>query len=216
MRKILFKLLAMSMVIIGLALPIKSYAIGTDTAIKESCSNRANELNQKQRKLWSDHISWTRSFVVSDLASLEDKQAVLGRLLKNQDDIGDSFKPYYGKENSKKLSALLREHISIAGQVVDAAKAGKQDDLVKYNKQWYENADKIAEFLSTINPNWPKNTVKDIFYKHLQLLTEQVVSMLKKNWNGDIQAYDKGEAHMLMFADIISKGIMKQFPEKFK
>lgn len=216
MRKIIFKLSVVSMIIIGLITPIKGYAIGIDTSMKEPCSNLANELDQKQRRLWSDHVSWTRSFIISDLASLEDKDAVLGRLLKNQDDIGASFKPYYGEENSKKLATLLREHITIAGQVADAAKSGKQDDLVKYNKLWYENADKIADFLNSINPNWSKNAVKDILHKHLQFVTEQVVTRLKKNWNGDIDAYDKGETHMLMLADIISQGIIKQFPEKFK
>ena len=114
---------------------------------------------------------WTRSFIVSDLASLEDKDPVLKRLLKNQDDIGNSIKPYYGEEAGNALSKLLREHIEIAGQVVDAAKNDNKDDLEKYNKLWHENADAIAKLLSDANPNWPNAAVKDMLYKHLDFVT---------------------------------------------
>jgi hypothetical protein len=32
----------------------------------------------------------------------------------------------------------------------------------------------------------------------------------------DIKSYDAGHAHMLMFADTLTDGITKQFPDKFK
>ncbi|SFA91628.1 glycosyltransferase [Clostridium frigidicarnis] len=188
-----------------------------DKSSKETCFSKSQvDLKMSERKLWSDHVLWTRNFIISDLASLEDKDAVLQRLLKNQDDIGNAIKPYYGEEAGNNLSKLLREHITIAGQVVDAAKNGNKKDLEKYNKDWYENADKISEFLSSANPNWSNKDLKDMLYKHLQLTTDEVLARLNKDWKADIAAYDKGENHMLMFADMLSNGIMKQFPEKFK
>lgn len=188
-----------------------------DKSSKETCFSKSQvDLKMAERKLWSDHVLWTRNFIISDLASLEDKDAVLQRLLKNQDDIGNAIKSYYGEEAGNNLSKLLREHITIAGQVVDAAKSGNKKDLEKYNKDWYENADKISEFLSSANPNWSNKDLKDMLYKHLQLTTDEVLARLNKDWKADIAAYDKGENHMLMFADMLSNGIMKQFPEKFK
>ncbi len=50
---------------------------------------------------------------------------------------------------------------------------------------------------------------------HLALTTTKVVSRMNKDWAADIEAYDKGHAHMLMLADMLSDGIIKQFPEKF-
>jgi len=55
-----------------------------------------------------------------------------------------------------------------------------------------------------------------MLYKHLQFVTDQVVDRLNKDWKSDITAYDKGEEHMINFADILSDGIIKQFPDKFK
>lgn len=51
--------------------------------------------------------------------------------------------------------------------------------------------------------------LKDMLSKHLQFVTDQVVARLNKDWKSDIEAYDKGENHMIMFADMISEGIIK-------
>ena len=208
----LFSLFLLSLILV----PSKVQAL-EDKESKDIPYNKTTcELRMAERKLWIDHVLWTRSFIVSDLASLEDKGDVLERLLKNQDDIGNSIKPYYGEEAGKQLSTLLREHIEIGGQVVDAAKSGNKTDLEKYNKLWYENVDKIADFLSSANPNYSNETLKDMLHKHLEFVTAQVVARLNKDWKADITASDKGEDHMIMFADMLVDGIIKQFPKKFK
>ena len=48
------------------------------------------------RKLWEDHITWTRLFIVSASAGLPDTDATTQRLLANQTDIGNAVKAYYG------------------------------------------------------------------------------------------------------------------------
>jgi len=179
-------------------------------------SKSSVELNMTMRKLWEDHITYTRNYIISALADLEDIGKVAERLLKNQDDIGDAIKPIYGDEAGKKMAALLRDHILVATEVVKAAKMGNSEELSKANKKWYANADDIAAFLSGANPNWPKNGLQDMLYKHLEYTTQEVISRLKKDWAADIEAYDKGHVHMLMFADVLTDGIVKQFPSKFK
>jgi len=206
-----FSSLLILMFFTTLMMPLKASGIDNDIPSTDSIVN----LKMNERKLWIDHVLWTRNFIISDLASLPDKDVVLQRLLKNQDDIGSSIKPYYGEEAGNKLSKLLREHISIAGQVVDAAESNNKADLDKYNKSWYKNADEIAEFLSKANPNWSNSELKDMLHKHLEFVTNQSVARLNKNWKVDIEAYDKGEDHMIMFADMLSEGIIKQFPKKF-
>lgn len=216
MKKI-FRCLLLSLFLLTLTLcPLKVQAMEVSSYSDTSCTKAKCDLKMAERKLWIDHVLWTRSFIVSDIASLKDKDAVLERLLKNQDDIGSSIKPYYGEEAGNKLATLLREHIELAGQVVDAAKSNTKSDLEKYNKLWYENADKIADFLSSANPNYSNKELKDMLYKHLQLVTDQVVARLNSDWKADIEAYDKGEDHMINFADVLSNGIIKQFPKKFK
>lgn len=175
----------------------------------------AVDLRMAMRKLWEEHIVYTRNFIISSLGGLEDAGVAADRLLKNQDDIGSAIAPLYGEDAGKKLASLLREHILIAADIVTAAKAGNNDGVAKGEERWTKNADDIAVFLAGANPNWPVQTLKDMMYKHLALTTTEVVSRLKKDWPTDIAAYDEGHTHMLMFADILTDGIVKQFPKKF-
>lgn len=172
------------------------------------------ELKLAMRKLWEDHITWTRMYIVSALAGLEDADKVAGRLLQNQDDLGNAIKPYYGEEAGAKLAQLLKEHIMIATEVVQAARTGMAMELTKAQAKWTANADEIAAFLSGANPHWSKAVLADMLHKHLEYTTDEVTCRLKKDWPGDIAAYDKGHVHMLMFADALTAGIAKQFPKK--
>ncbi|NJD62884.1 MAG: acetylglutamate kinase [Deltaproteobacteria bacterium] len=167
------------------------------------------------RQLWEEHIVYTRNFIISSLGDLGDTGKVAERLLRNQDDIGNAIKPIYGEEAGGKLALLLRDHILIAADLVKAAKTGDNDGVAKSRTRWYANADDIAAFLSGANPNWKKADLTEMLYKHLDYTTTEVVSRLKKDWAADINAYDLGHAHMLMFSDALTDGIVKQFPKKF-
>lgn len=156
-----------------------------------------------------------KNYIVSAFADSEDKDKVLARLLQNQQDIGDVFKPYYGEAVGDKLAQLLREHILIAGKVLGAVKAGNQADVEKYNKEWYTNADDIAKFLSSQNPKYSYEQLKEMLHEHLELITDDVTARVKKDWDAEIVAFDKGLEHMIMFADILTEGLIKQFPDKF-
>ncbi|WP_079508721.1 glycosyltransferase [Mesobacillus jeotgali] len=169
------------------------------------------------RRLWVDHVLWTSNYITSaTTAGSEDQKDVLARLLKNQEDIGNAIKPVYGEEAGNKLTALLKEHIVIAGDIVEAAKAGKKTMLDQLNKKWYRNADDIAVFLSSANPNLKNEKLKDLLYKHLGLVADDLDASLQKDWAARIVSIDDGMSHIIMMADAISAAVLKQFPEKFK
>jgi hypothetical protein len=49
-------------------------------------------LRSDMRRLWEDHITWTRLAVISLTTNSPDTEATVGRLLKNQTDIGNAVK----------------------------------------------------------------------------------------------------------------------------
>lgn len=181
----------------------------------QACATQKSiELNRAMRKLWEDHITYTRNFIISALSNLEDKDAVTQRLLKNQDDLGDAIKPFYGDAAGDALAKLLRDHILIAADIVQDAIVGNTQKLDNDKVRWKSNADDIALFLSKANPNWSREKLQDLLYKHLELTEGELVSRLKKEWVADVDFYDKGHEHMLMVADALTDGIAQQFPEK--
>jgi hypothetical protein len=175
----------------------------------------SSELKTAMRKLWEDHIIWTRNVILNIMDGLPGTDNAVERLLKNQDDIGNAVKPYYGDDAGKKLTELLKTHITTAADLLKAAKAGDDNAFKDANKKWSDNADEIAEFLSGANPNWPKSDMKKMMHDHLQLTTDEAVARLKKDYAGDITAFDKVHDEILSMSDMLADGIVKQFPDKF-
>lgn len=167
------------------------------------------------RKLWTDHIVWTRQYVVAALAGAPDAEAAAGRLLRNQDDLGNAIVPFYGEAAGKALTGLLKQHILIAVDLIAAAKSGDQSKFKDADGRWTRNAEEIATLLSGANPAWPKKDVVDLLNLHLKLTKEEVVARLAKNWAADVQAFDDVFTEINTVADTLSAGIISQFPAKF-
>src|SRR5688500_12078784 len=125
-------------------------------------SNAADDLRTDMRKLWEDHITWTRLFIVSAVAGLPDTDATAGRLLQNQADIGDAIATYYGDDAGARLTDLLRQHILVAADLVGAARAGAAAAVETHRDAWYANGDEIAEFLAAANPAWPAEDLRQM------------------------------------------------------
>jgi hypothetical protein len=143
-------------------------------------SSKQVALQMAMRKLWEDHITWTRVFIISTLGGLPDRDAATQRLLQNQVDIGNAIKAYYSDAAGEKLTALLKEHITTAAEVVAAAKAGDKTKLDEANKRWVANADQIADFLSGANSaNWRAAEMRSMMHDHLNLTTREVVTRLQ-------------------------------------
>lgn len=197
------------------------------------------------RELWGEHVVYTRNFIISAVAGLPDAAPVEQRLLRNQDELGDAIKPYYGDAAGSRLTALLRSHIQLAGRTVTAAKGinhamhgGYQPQVdttqIKTNAQdptaagtdstalnaavaaLRANADTIATFLSTANPrNWSRSTLQGAFQMHITLLLQEATARIKGDWTADLAAFDASHGQALQMADMLSDGIIKQFPNRF-
>ncbi len=172
-------------------------------------------LKQDMRKLWTDHVVWTRDYIIAAVGDQPDAKAAADRLMKNQEDIGKAVATFYGAAAGQQLTTLLKEHIAIAVDLIKAAKAGDKAGQQQADSRWQQNAVQIAEFLSKANPHWPKDALTDLMKKHLSTTTNEVVARLNKDWEADVRAFDEVYAHILHMADALSEGIVKQFPNKF-
>jgi hypothetical protein len=186
----------------------------TSAAPMSSMSSQT-ALNEAMRKLWTDHVVYTRLYIISAVAGTPDAQPTAARLLKNQEDIGNAIVPYYGAAAGQKLTDLLKQHILIAVDLVNAAKAGDSAKQADADRRWHQNATDLATFLSGANPNWPRQAVVDMLNNHLTLTTREAVDRLQKNYSDDITNFDAIFNQSMMMADTLSSGIIKQFPNKF-
>ena len=187
-------------------------------AAKPSKGMTAKQLafHDAMRKLWEDHVTWTRLAIVDIAAGAPSTNATAARLLENQTDIGDAIAPYYGKAAGAKLTSLLREHILIAVDVLTAAKTANQAGLATAQQRWTANANEIAAFLHSANPKWSQKMLQAMMLTHLELTTREAVAWLGGDWSGSIAAYENVHTEILAMSDMLSSGIEKQFPRRFR
>ncbi|MEO7428951.1 MAG: hypothetical protein ABIY48_06165 [Acidimicrobiales bacterium] len=167
------------------------------------------------RKLWEDHVQWTRLYIVSAVAGLPDADATLTRLLQNQTDIGNAVAGFYGNDAGAKLTTLLKGHIATAGEIITAAKASDNAAVTKASTAWYANADEIASFLAGANPAWPAATLKDMMKTHLDQTLAEATAQLTGDYAKSVSEYDHIVTHIVDMADALSSGIVTQFPDRF-
>ena len=173
-------------------------------------------LRRTMDRLWEEHVAWTRLAIISLTTNAPDTKATVARLLRNQTDIGNAVKPFYGAAAGKQLTALLREHILIAADLIAVAQKGDGGGVSAQQARWTKNADEIAALLANANPRfWKLGAMKAMMHDHLRLTTDEVVARLKGDWAADVRAYDRVEQEILHMSEMLADGLVGQFPSRF-
>ncbi|MCL2383406.1 MAG: LysM peptidoglycan-binding domain-containing protein [Oscillospiraceae bacterium] len=174
------------------------------------------DLSKQMRLFWSQHVYWTRLLIISIVDELKDTDYATKRVLKTAPDIASLFTPYYGPQVTELLTKLLTEHLVVGKNLIVAAHEKNAANVEKYNREWYENADKIANAFSRVNPTYyNEEAVREMFYRHLDLTKEELSYRLSQNYAEDVEAFNKVEHEAMMMADFFVDGIVSQFPNRF-
>ncbi len=181
-----------------------------------SCiSTNQVDLLENMNLVWQQHIMWTRMLLISIAENLGDLKATQTRLLQNPKDIANIFRKYYGNNIANMIEALITQHLEIGEKLIVALKNNNQQLATDLNNQWYRNADEIAKAFSNINPFYPEEQVRQMFYEHLKLTSDEVAARLKKDYTADINAFDMVQAEILKMSNFFVNGIVMQFPSLF-
>jgi hypothetical protein len=176
---------------------------------------KVTELRLSLHDLWVEHIVWTRQYIVAAAADQPDASFAAERLMRNQEEIGNAIKPLYGDQAGDQLTSQLKDHILVAVDLLEAAKAGDSNALEQIERKWYANADEIATFLSEANPNWTKEDMLNMVNEHLSLTKTEAVARLTGDYATDVTTFDALFQHAVSMADEFTVGIVNQFPERF-
>ena len=168
------------------------------------------------RKLWEDHITWTRVVIMGILDELPGTNTYIERLLQNYEDMEDALAPYYG-DDAEVLGDLIKDHLVIAAELLTAANNGDAAGVEAARVRWYANAHDIAVQMSEMNPQfWPLQETEDMWVEHLDATLLEATTHLSGDFAGEVAAYDQIHDLALEMADFMSDGVMQQFPSQFK
>ncbi len=165
------------------------------------------------RKLWEDHITWTRVVIIGILDELPGTNTYIGRLLQNYEDMEDALAPYYG-DDAEVLGDLIKDHLVIAAEILTALNNGQPTDALIAS--WYANAHDIAVQMNKMNPTfWPLEETEQMWTDHLDATLAEAIDHFTGDFAGEVAAYDQVHDMALEMADFISNGVMMQFPSQF-
>jgi len=170
------------------------------------------DLTDYFRMLWGEHVLWTRMVIIGIINELPELQNSTERLLRNATDFANALRPFYGDEVAQTFENLFRQHITIAAELVEAAKMGDSAQVDSIWQSWVDNANQIAEFLNSINPYWSADDWSAMMQEHLELLGENVMLLLEGNFTESINGFDEIQAQAMEMADMMAEGIVMQFP----
>jgi hypothetical protein len=179
-------------------------------------TTKALALHDGMRALWESHGTWTERAIVDFVGGLPDTQLAVKRLLHNQTQIGNAVKPFYGRKAGNQLTALLKAHINAAVAVLAAAKSGDATATAKAKAAFFANGNRIASFLHAANPrHWGLRAMRRMMRVHLNQVIALAVDQLQGRYAAAVALYDVYIDHILDMADMLSKGIIQQFPGRF-
>src|SRR5580658_3152267 len=168
-------------------------------------------LNRQWRLLWEQHTLWTRTLMISIASNSANQVATSARLFKNVSDMAAVMDRYFGSNVAGKFSNLFSAHVTIADQLISAARDNQTQRFISLKKEWFDNATQISNFLSSINTYWKRDVINEIMNSYLRLSLTEATSYLNGNFDDDINAYDAVERESLLMADMFSEGIVSRF-----
>ena len=183
--------------------------------VGNSISKSEAEFRSVMRLLWQQHISWARMVMVSLAYDLPDTDVVIARLLQNPVDMGDMLRPLYGDYIADQYTGLIKEHLTLAAELIKALLAGDVQGASAIEKSWYANGDQVAEFLSSINPYLSKQKFQEMFYSHLELTQKEAMAVINKDFEQDIATFDMIAMEAIAMADMISDAITQKYKGLF-
>jgi hypothetical protein len=168
-----------------------------------------------RRKLGEDHITWTRLTIRGVFRGDPETTATGPRLLQNQDETGTAIKPDDGAAAGDPLTALLKEPITTAADLLTDAKIGDTAAINAASARWYANGAAIAAVRPTTNPaSWPLAPLQAKMKTHLDTTLNEALVNLHQDYPADVAAYDAVHEHIVMMAGALSAGLIAQFSDR--
>lgn len=173
-----------------------------------SWSDDTRAYRELSLRRWYDHVIYTRNTILSLLSHGQDVTDSINRLLKNQDDIGDLFRPFYPAAQVDDIVLLLKDHIKQAGDIITASMAG--EDTATLIEKWRANCQAILAALIALDPDWAETDLARLWDEHLDLTLNELVLRNTQEWANDIVNFDRIMDNIQKISDILVDGISQQ------
>lgn len=188
----------------------------TALSIESLPGDKAQALRERMRAAWEEEALWTRDWLKDEAAARRaEARGPSGRLLAAYDDIGALLGEHLGAETGRRVASMLREQAGFAADVLTAARRGDKAAMGTADGRWRENAFRLAELLSGVNPSWSRDETRALFNERVTWTQRQVAAQVEEDWATDIPYFEGAREHGRRIADWLTNGLVEQFPDRF-
>lgn len=168
------------------------------------------------RDLWLGHILSIRNVAVATMDKNASARSVAeAGVVANAEQIARSIEPFYGKPAADKLFTLLAGHYQGIREYLDATVAGSASQQEAAVKVLTANAAEISTFLSSANPNLPKDTLMGLLMAHAAHHLTQFQQLKDGEYAREAETWKGMKQHIYVVADALTQALAAQFPAQF-
>ncbi|MES2971362.1 MAG: hypothetical protein V4702_03515 [Patescibacteria group bacterium] len=174
-------------------------------------STKASDLRVLLNNLESEHVDLASAATRAGFDGNANFAAAAGALGKNTDSLAAAVGSVYGEAAGTKFKEIWASHIGFFVDYTVAAKGGDQAGMAKAVENLNGYVDAISTFLSSANPNLPKEAVATLVGEHVGLLKEAVDKHGAADFVGSYDAQARARVQITnKIADTLAGAIVKQ------
>ncbi|HWR23146.1 MAG TPA: hypothetical protein VN366_06660 [Feifaniaceae bacterium] len=165
--------------------------------------------DQRIRDLWIDFLFWIRFYILSLMFQQRGLGYVASRTMRNATEFADTFAPFYGQENAKRFEELMTEHILLLSEYAAILKSGQSTEEERL--LLYANANALAGFFASLNPNWENAKWTELLYQRFSLEESLLWKLKREEFRAAIEQFDAAHRNARQIAAYMVEGIAAQF-----
>ena len=170
---------------------------------------------QTMQRLWMDHAIWARQYIIAAVDDRPELTEALARWLRNAADVGAALEEFYPRRPARRVAKLLKQHITVAVDLVDAAKNVDGAKFTAIDQVWTSNSDDLVDELCARDQSCSRDEVA-ARWDLARALTEQVLTArLEQHFDHDVESFDQLLTTCAAMGDLITDGILRQFADRF-
>lgn len=162
----------------------------------------------ESRMIWRDFATWLYSYLVSIFAGFGNQDSIEVKLKEVVIEFGSILSTVFGGQIGEQYIELISNWISTFELLVAAQINGDVKAVNEYTKQLYEDSNRIAEFLSEINPFWLESEWKTLLYRFNEIVIEQLYAYFNEEYTRTIVLFDRLLNLTSIIGNYYSKGLL--------
>lgn len=143
------------------------------------------------RMFWFELVTWVRYYMLSRYLGIGNVEAVSQRLRQVPVDYTNTLKQVFGEQVAADLLQALNDYLDLLDQFITAQMAGDVEEINRITQLLYQNADRRAALISSVNPFWDYNEWRDRLYNNLRITIDESTTLLTKDYARNIDIFSR-------------------------